>query len=195
MNLQAQSHERTKGQSEEQLLTETKSLYEKKKDRNTDKEEKGTWRFENTEKDFCCLQERKRAAWYLQYLKAQISSSFKSLNFYFPLLVQPARCRWQSSVQKPVLQTEKSAVDAGQYLSFSLVFALKPWLKVMLVSHYIKPEGKAGETPDIFNNYTTCQSMPVCLYPATECECQAHLKMTMLQAQVQPEAIQPGMQW
>lgn len=42
MNLQAQSHERTKGQSEEQLLMETKSLYEKKKDRNTGKEEKGT---------------------------------------------------------------------------------------------------------------------------------------------------------
>lgn len=31
MNLQAQSHERTKGQSEEQLFMETKSLYEKKK--------------------------------------------------------------------------------------------------------------------------------------------------------------------
>jgi len=59
-------------------------------------------------------------------------------------------------------------VATGHHVNLSLASALQPWLEMVLMIHYIKPEREAEEAPGFCSVYTTCQSMPLCSNPATK---------------------------
>lgn len=58
MNLKQRSQRRTEMQQEEQFLMETKSLFVGKEKQKTEKGKERHVNIENTEKEFCCMQEK-----------------------------------------------------------------------------------------------------------------------------------------
>lgn len=91
-----------------------------------------------------------------------------------------------SPIQKSTPQSEQFALATCQHFGLSLAFVLQPYIEMVLLNHDIKPEGEAGETPGF--SITRLSEYASVLVPCYW-GCQAHLKMAILEGQVQSEAM------
>lgn len=173
-----------------------KSLYEKNKNRNTGKEEKGVWWFGNTKKDFF-LRAGKEKSWVICII-LKGSNLIQLQNNKLLLSTLTAASQVQVTEPCPEASPPNWKVSCGCWTIFIFFTCICTGALSQSGAHeplYLSKRERQEKLLIFFGIYITFQSMPVCLYPDTEYECQAHLKMTMLQGQVQPGAIQPGMQW